>query len=190
MAPEVTGTPGATEMTGATGASPPAADRRDGWLRSWLRFDPDGRGGAGPEGQGDGGGDGGPGGGARVPGWQRVLGGLLVAVGAVELAVVESFLVPLRAGTVPLPVSVLLAVVGNVALTRLMWRACRHRGAAAAPVVAWLVVVLVLAARRQEGDLVVPGTATGLAFLLLGTVAGAFALGQVVVPAPRPRSRP
>lgn len=119
--------------------------------------------------------------------WQRVLGGVLVAVGTLQLALIEVFLVPLRAGSVPIPLSILLAIVGNVALTRLMYHATYNRGVSALPVALWLVVVLMFASRRSEGDLVIPGTGMGLSFLLIGTIAGAFAVGQVI--APRPPSR-
>ena len=48
--------------------------------------------------------------------------GVLISLFSIGLAVVEAFLVPLRIGTVPLPLSVLLAVVGNAGLTKLAVR--------------------------------------------------------------------
>lgn len=117
-----------------------------------------------------------------TPGWQRLVGGVLLGLVAVELAVLECFLVPLRVGTVPAPVAALVAVVGNVALTRAMYRVTRNRIATAVPVVCWLVIVLVLASRTSEGDLVVPGTWPGLLFLFAGTIAGAATLGRIVGP--------
>ena len=110
----------------------------------------------------------------------RAFGAVLVAVAALGLAVVESFLVPLRIGTVPLPVSVLLAVAGNIALPRLAGRWTGSVLAAAVPPVLWLVVVVVLSLPRAEGDLIVPGTVTGLVFLLAGSVAGAFGAALTV----------
>jgi hypothetical protein len=117
-----------------------------------------------------------------APGWQRLFGGVLLGLGAVELAVLECFLVPLRIGTVSVPVALLVAVVGNVALTRAMYRVTGNRVAAAVPVVGWLVLVLVFASRTSEGDLVVPGTWPGLLFLFGGTIAGAATLGRTVGP--------
>lgn len=121
----------------------------------------------------------------------RVVLGLLVAVAAVGLAIVECFLVPLRIGTVPVPVSVPLAVVGNVVLARLAGRLTGRAAAAVAPPVLWLAVVLVLAAPRAEGDLVVPGTLTGLVFLFAGAVSGAYGAASTITrrrgPAPAPR---
>lgn len=165
-------------------ASEVAERQRPSRWWSWLRFDP-GVAAAKAAGSADAEHAGDQDRRVGVVGWQRACGSVLVGVGAVELAIVECFLVPLRVGTVPLPVSVVLAVVGNVALTRLMWRASLHRAVAGVPVVVWLVAVLVLAAKRQEGDLVVPGTGMGLAFLFLGTIAGAFAVGQVIAPVRR-----
>ncbi|HEX5495106.1 MAG TPA: DUF6113 family protein [Mycobacteriales bacterium] len=117
--------------------------------------------------------------------WQRVLAGVLVGLGAVELGVLECFLVPFRIGGTSVPVALLLALVGNVVLTRAMYRATAHRAATAVPVVAWLALVLVLASKTAEGDLVVPGTWPGLLFLFGGTIAGAVAVGRTVAPSRR-----
>ncbi len=111
----------------------------------------------------------------------RVVAGLLLAGIAVEAAVVECFLVPLHVGRWPLPVSVLAAVVGNVWLPRSIARLTGARRTALLPPVLWLVVVLVLAAPRPEGDLVVPGNLTGLAFLFLGAIAGAVGAASTIM---------
>lgn len=116
----------------------------------------------------------------REPVLLRVLGGVLVAVAAVWFAVVESFLVPLRIGSVPFPVCILLAAVGNVLLARLAARWTDTTFGAAIPPVLWLLVVMVLAARRDEGDLVVPGTTVALLFLFVGAVAGAFGVASTI----------
>jgi hypothetical protein len=103
----------------------------------------------------------------------RVAAGVLISLFSVGLALVEAFLVPLRVGTVPLPVCVLLGVAGNVVLTKL---AVRQTGSIVMGVlqpVLWLAVIVVLSLPRAEGDLIVPGSATGLVFLFSGAVAGA-----------------
>jgi hypothetical protein len=104
----------------------------------------------------------------------RIAGGVMVGLGAVELAVLECFLVPLRVGRVPLPVAVLLAIAGNLLLPRLGVAATGRKVMALAPPVLWLLVVFVFAAPRPEGDLVVPGTVMGLLFLFGGAIAAAF----------------
>jgi hypothetical protein len=104
----------------------------------------------------------------------RSVSGALVAAAAAALAVLECFLVPLRVGTVPLPLCVPLAVAGNVVLARLAGGLTGRPVLGVLPPVLWLAVVLILAAPRAEGDLVVPGTLTGLAFLFAGSVAGAY----------------
>ncbi|HEX6754777.1 MAG TPA: DUF6113 family protein [Mycobacteriales bacterium] len=113
----------------------------------------------------------------------------LVAVLALGLALVECFLVPLRVGTVPMPVCVPLALAGNVVLPRLSARLSGVPLTAVVPPVLWLGVVLVLSAQRPEGDLVVPGTATALVFLFAGSVAGAYGAASSITRATRP-SRP
>jgi hypothetical protein len=110
----------------------------------------------------------------------RVAAGVLISAFAVGLAVVEAFLVPLRVGTVPLPICVLLAVAGNVVLTKL---AVRQTGSIVCGVlqpVLWLVVIVVLSVPRAEGDLIVPGSATGLVFLFAGAVAGAYGVASEI----------
>jgi hypothetical protein len=115
----------------------------------------------------------------------RVLAGVAVAGVAVQAAVVECFLVPLHVGRWPVPVSVPAAVVGNVLLARLMARLTGRRNTAVLPPVLWLGVVLVLAAPRAEGDLVVPGSPTGLAFLFFGAIAGALGAASALMPGGR-----
>ena len=105
---------------------------------------------------------------------------MLISVFSVWLALVEAFLVPLRVGTVPLPVCVLLAVVGNAGLTKL---AVRQTGSIVWGVlqpVLWLLVIVVLSVPRAEGDLIVPGSLTGLVFLFAGAVAGAYGVASEV----------
>jgi hypothetical protein len=121
-------------------------------------------------------------------------GGVLVVAAAVWLAVVEVFWLPLRVGVVLVPLSVVVAVVANLLLPRLALRLSAARLAAALTGVAWLVVVVAGMIRRPEGDLLITGGgATGvvnLAFLLLGVLAAAFAVGRALGgPVTRPISR-
>jgi hypothetical protein len=118
----------------------------------------------------------------------RVTGAVLVVLATLEAATVECFFVPLRTGRWPLPVSAVAAVVGNVLLARLIVAVTGWRPAALLPPVLWLVVVLAFAAPRAEGDLIVPGTWPGLAFLFLGTIAGAYGAASSI--APRRRRAP
>jgi hypothetical protein len=110
----------------------------------------------------------------------RVAAGVLVAVLAVGLALVEAFLVPLRIGTVPLPVCVPLAMAGNIVLAKLAARQTGSIAWGAVPPVLWLIVVIVLSLPRAEGDLVVPGSLTGLVFLFAGAVAGAYGVASEI----------
>lgn len=94
-------------------------------------------------------------------------------------AVYGAFLVPLRWGTVPVPVCLLSASLGNFALGRAGGRVLGRRTGAAVPGVLWLAVALTLGSSRREGDLVVPGDWVGVAFLAVGAVAAAAAFGRV-----------
>jgi hypothetical protein len=117
--------------------------------------------------------------------------GLTALLVGTWLAVVEVFWLPLRVGGVLVPVSVLAAVVGNLLVVGAAYRWSGSRVVGVLPALAWLVVALAATRRRPEGDLVIVGTGAlgyvGLAFLLVGVVAAAFAVGRVLV-APRARS--
>jgi hypothetical protein len=112
----------------------------------------------------------------------QAAGAVLVSLAAVWLAFLECFLVPLRAGTVVIPVAVVMALAGNAVLPRLAVAAARRKAAALLPPVLWLAVVFVFAAPRPEGDLIVPGTWSGLAFLFLGAIGGAYGAAMAVLP--------
>ena len=97
-----------------------------------------------------------------------VVGGLLGVVGG--------FQVPTRVG--PLSVGAGLALlIGPYA--HAVGRASRSTLVGAVPAAAWLGVTMFLASVRTEGDLVVTGSAAGLAFLLLGTVSAALGIGTI-----------
>jgi Family of unknown function (DUF6113) len=119
----------------------------------------------------------------------RVLAGALIAVAAIALTVLECFLVPLRIGSVPFPVVVPMAMAGNILLARLAGRWTGSVAGAAVPPVLWLVVVIVLALPRPEGDLIVSGTLTGLVFLFAGAVAGAYGVAAEITRRVKPAAR-
>ncbi len=116
----------------------------------------------------------------------RVLGAVTVALVAVEAAVLEAFLVPLHVGRWPVPLAPVLAAVGNLLLPKMIVTVARRRSAAVLPPLLWLVVVLVFAAPRGEGDLVVPGTWAGLLFLFTGAITGAFGAASSMLGSWRP----
>jgi hypothetical protein len=110
----------------------------------------------------------------------RLVSGVLVTTAAALFAVLECFFLPLRIGSVAVPVSIPVAVLGNVGLPVLAYRLTASRAAAALPVVAWIAVVTLAAVPRPEGDVIVTGTGRGVAFLILGAVAGAYAVGRLL----------
>ena len=110
----------------------------------------------------------------------------LVLALTVLLALWGAFLVPFRVSGTLVPVSWLLALAGNVVLGTAGGRLYGRAGAVV-PMLLWLVVALTLGSRRAEGDLVVPGSTTGLVFLLVGAVGGAMAFGWQVTRPPSPR---
>nr|WP_221203537.1 hypothetical protein [Modestobacter versicolor] len=123
----------------------------------------------------------------QLAGWA-----VLTVLVAAWLALVEVFWVPWRVGGVPVPVSLLTAVVGNVLLVEWARRLSGSKAVAVLPAVVWVVVAVAASMRRPEGDLLLPGgdavTSTlNLGFLLLGVVAAAFAVGRALgTPTVRP----
>jgi hypothetical protein len=104
---------------------------------------------------------------------------------AAWLALVEVFWLPWRLAGVPIPISLVAAVVGNVLLVGAARRLSGSRLVAVLPALVWLGIAVTASMRRPEGDLLLPGgnglTATvNLGFLLLGVVAAAFAVGRAL----------
>jgi hypothetical protein len=124
----------------------------------------------------------------------RAAAGVAVLVVAVWLALVEVFWLPLRVGGVLVPLSILAAVTANLLLPAFALRFSGSRLVAALTGVAWLVVVVTAMIRRPEGDLVITGGGgagvVNLAFLLLGVLAAAFAVGRALGGPRRPPVRP
>ena len=115
---------------------------------------------------------------------ERVSWGLIALLVAAWLALAEVFWLPLRVGGVLVPVSVVVAVVGNLLLPTAALRLSGSRLVAVLAVVPWLVVAVAAMVRRPEGDLVMSGSealgAVNLAFLMLGVLAAAFSVGRVL----------
>lgn len=107
-----------------------------------------------------------------------VLATLALTVAGAGVGVVGAFLQgrSVEIGGVGLPVGILLALCATVAVFVLAGAAVGNRLGVVGPGIGWVVAVLMLATRRPEGDLVLPATATGYAYLL----GGAIAVGLVV----------
>ena len=116
----------------------------------------------------------------------QLLGWAIVAVAvAAWLALVEVFWLPWRVAGVPVPISLIAAVAGNLLLVAGVRRLSGSRLVAVLPAVVWLVIAVAATMRRPEGDLLLPGgdaltSTVNLGFLLLGVVAAAFAVGRAL----------
>ena len=105
------------------------------------------------------------------------------------LALVEVFWLPWRVGGVPVPVSLVAAVFGNVLLVDAARRLSGSRLVALLPALVWLGIALAAGSRRPEGDLLITGgdavtQLVNLGFLLVGVVAAAFAVGRALAGPP------
>ncbi len=89
-----------------------------------------------------------------------------------------------------MPVGLLAALVLTLAVCAAAGLGTRSRGPAAGAALGWVGIVVVLSTRRPEGDLVVPGTLLGYAWLLGGTlVAGAAVSWPYASTGPSPLDR-
>jgi hypothetical protein len=114
-------------------------------------------------------------------------------LGAALSALIEAFLVPLYAGTVIVPVAVVLALAGNIAFPRLARALVPRTVVTVVPVLAWLAVMFVFLAGRPEGDVAFPGSPTAAVWVFYGTLFGGVLAGIAAVvtatPAPARRDR-
>ena len=85
------------------------------------------------------------------------VGMVLCGLAALLAGLVEVVLTPLYVGRWLFPVTLLLAIVTNVALPLLARQFIDATVAATIPVVLWLLTVLVLSLPRPEGDVLLPG---------------------------------
>mgnify|MGYP001611980180 CR=1 FL=1 len=110
----------------------------------------------------------------------------LVLLLALELAVWECFLITARPFGYPVPVAPALALAANVLLARAAARAAGTARGAVGPAVVWLGVVMVFALPGPLGDVVVPGNARGVVFLVIGMLS---AVGAVSLSGTKRASR-
>lgn len=99
------------------------------------------------------------------------------AAGGVVIAVAGAFFIPTAYGIVSL--GNVIALLGVGPFCHAVGRAAGSSLVGAVPGVAWLVATMLLATPKAEGDLVVTGSAFGMAFLLLGTLSAAAGIGTI-----------
>ncbi len=141
--------------------------------------------------------------GATKPGYERllVIGGAVVGIlGGAFSGIIEAFYSPLMAGTVRVPLSPVLALVGNVALVWFTYRVTLRVRLALLPGLAWFAVMVLSltgttgTGRTTEGDVIFTGD-NWMALLLIvgGSLAWGIAGGALIMsrrPVQRYGSRP
>ncbi|WP_433344588.1 hypothetical protein [Micromonospora sp. CA-111912] len=116
----------------------------------------------------------------------RVVGGLVAVVGAVATGLLELMLSTVRVGGQLIGVSVLVAIVANIALGWFAYAAVGRRWAVVLPATPWFVLMGAAAVRTSEGDLLLAGDNwVGLAMIVVGAMTFAvMGFRQVLAPPP------
>lgn len=123
----------------------------------------------------------------------RVAGGLLAVFGGVLTAVLELVLAGVRVAGQLIGVSVLVAIVANVALSWFAHATVGRRWAVVLPALPWFAMMVVAAGRTDEGDLLLSGDNwVGLAMIVAGAMTFAvmgfrLMLAPTAAPASAPR---
>jgi len=118
----------------------------------------------------------------------RVVSGLVLVallVDAVLLAAVELLYLPLRIGTVPFPITILLAAVTTPFLVHAAARLHGGGVVAGSPLVVWVATVLVVGLAGPGGDILLPVDWRSLLLIGGGMFSGAVALGASLNPVSR-----
>jgi hypothetical protein len=98
----------------------------------------------------------------------------VLAVLGVLLGLIGSFEFSWQAGSVPVAAIALAAV--NLVIFRAAGWAMESKLGAVVPAALWMIVLVVLASRRPEGDLVVTGTTPGYVYMIGGAAAALVAI--------------
>jgi hypothetical protein len=130
---------------------------------------------------------------AVAPTWlgpgQVVFGLVLFTLVAILAAAATVLLIPLRIGTVLIPVSIAFAVGANVVLPLLVRQLVQRSLAAALPVAAWFLTLAVMTVSRPEGDVLIPGgkAYASLTYVFYAVAIAGIAAGVTTVVRSEPR---
>jgi hypothetical protein len=105
---------------------------------------------------------------------------MVLVFDAVALAAVELLYLPLRVGAVPVPVTILLAVVSTRWLIRSAAELGGPRPVAAVPLVVWLLALGVLGVAGPGGDVLLPADWRSMLLLGGGLFPAAVVLGRAL----------
>jgi hypothetical protein len=104
---------------------------------------------------------------------------VVLILDAVALAVIELLYLPLRVGTVPFPITILLAAVSTPWLVRSAAELGGPRMVAAVPLVVWVLVIGVLGVGGPGGDVLLGSNWRSLLLVCGGIFPAALMLGRV-----------
>lgn len=115
-----------------------------------------------------------------LPSGLVALGLVLYGIAGALSALLEILLVPLRVGTVLVPIAVVLAVASNIVIPWLSSGLTTAAFGAAPPVVLWIVTAFLLSTSRPEGDVLLPG-GTNVQWVSYGVLFGGLFTGLITM---------
>jgi hypothetical protein len=105
----------------------------------------------------------------------RAVGFLVALAGAFLVAVYGVFLTPFRIGTTLVPISLVIAIVGNIVVIWFAYVVTRNRVLAIIPGAVWLVLSFLASSRTAAGDLLlISSDWVASLYLVCGPIAIAF----------------
>ncbi|MGH3912789.1 MAG: hypothetical protein ACRDTC_05175 [Pseudonocardiaceae bacterium] len=105
---------------------------------------------------------------------------VVLVLDAILLAALELLYLPLRIGAVPLPAVILIAAVSTPLLVRSAAKLGGPPGLAGAPLVAWVVAILVFGVAGPGGDVLLAENWRSLLLLGAGIFPAAVELGRAL----------
>lgn len=113
----------------------------------------------------------------------RVAGAVIGVWGGVLLSFYGAFLTGFKIGTVLVPISLVLAIAGNILLIWFTYQASGHKFVALIPSLVWVVLSFVASSRTTEGDLVlVDSNWVSVVYLLAGSITIGLAAYRLILP--------
>ena len=118
-----------------------------------------------------------------------IAGVALCCLSAALVALVAVLLTPFYIGSALIPIAVVVAIAGNIAVALIARSLTSSTWVASLPLVVWIAAVIVLSLPRPEGDVLLPGGKTGQTAVSYGVVLAGVLTGILTLALSSPQRR-